>query len=412
MDSNFFDIPFRSRSGETDFICRDGEIFRSEGVRIRGTESGILHRDDTLDMPDPPPDVDFALVRTVLPGWHNSPAVYPSKTLVATDPSMEYWTSLAGQLLAQFQAEASFRNLFVSPFYVMAAWKTYGGRYLSASTPMLMIPNSEVPLVATDGDLRATDLSFKIAGAVCELYFRMRAPETLRDRVGTIRCLEILASGPLHDYGLLRALLPSRNISGTSYCRSLDLTTGLIDYHRICSEVQAMGWKATVRNEYTADYSEYGLEALKFYPFARYPLREVDLAGEWLKPEKIGEIVSGTTDPLRYDEITRPGVAGMKSEPILVEGTGSEMEIETRPLKLTGAGVSKRITRVYLRGKFKPAALTLSVYASRDMRHWWKISERKGGAVALLPHSVFRFYKIGVKGYLEEGENLQGATME
>lgn len=400
MGSKFFDIPFRTPSSDSDFNCKDGEL---DFLNVTG-----LDHPDTL----PAPDIDFTLVRTFLPGWHINPEAYPSKTLVATNPSMEYWTPLAGSLLKQFESEAQSRRLFVAPVYVLAAWRSTSGSYINACTPQLLIPNSEPPLVATDGAVTAADLLFKIAGAVCSLYFRIKAPEVLRDFVGKISGLEIFVSNPLQKYDTYNLLLPSRNVITNSWCRSLDISSGIIADRRICSEMLALAWKASYSGEIgeNSDNPEGDYKNLKFYPFAGIPLREVDRAYDWMKPEEVGTgLTAGTS--LTYSEILNGGYGGAKTSTLIIHGKGENIDIMTRPLKLSGAGEFKQVRSVHLRGTFEAANITLSVFGSRDMRHWWLVAKRRGGAVALLPRSSFRFLRIGIEGHLPVGQSLHGVTI-
>lgn len=93
-----------------------------------------------------------------------------------------------------------------------------------------------------------------------------------------------------------------------------------------------------------------------------------------------------------------------------VWGTGEEMRLVTRPIKLSGAGELKKVRRIALRGNYDPSKLTVIIHASRDMMQWWPVAKRKGGTVLFLPHSSFRFYKIEISGQLAETQNLQGLS--
>ena len=46
------------------------------------------------------------------------------------------------------------------------------------------------------------------------------------------------------------------------------------------------------------------------------------------------------------------------------------------------------------------------------MLKWWCISRREGGTMVVLPRSVFRFYKVGITGMLQQGETLEGLAVE
>ncbi|MCH5227317.1 MAG: hypothetical protein J1F16_05815 [Muribaculaceae bacterium] len=413
MGSNFFIIPFKSHSHESDFICKDGELEYADGVKLIDGEGQIRENigssgEGERRTKPPVPDISFALVRDIVPGWHNHPDNYPVKTLAASSPSMEYWNGLIPQLLAQFSSEANYAGRFVSPFRVIAVWKTKRGEYLSATEPVTLIPNSRVPLVATEGDITEKEVTFRIAAAVCGLKIKMKAPELLRDFVGIIESLEIFVSEPLQKYDLYHAFLPARNVTTDAWCESLDLTTGKIERRRICEDVLSLAWRANMRDVVNdADSSE----DLKFYRFASIPLGEVDRATDWCEADKVGGTVFGVLGKqYPYAEISGEGVKSEKSVTVTLKGTGGDFKVETRPLKLSNGGSFKRVMRVYLRGLCSPEKITLRVLGSRDMLHWTPMAVRKGGIVVSLPEIYMRFYKVVVEGELEENEDLQGVV--
>lgn len=393
------DIPFRSPSSDSDFSCKDGELLSAVNIG-----NDILFPNRPFDSKAPVPDINFALVREVLPGWHIISDSYPAKTLVASEPSMDYWNHLGAQLLSRFQSEALQHNLFVASFYTMAVWKTYSGQYLSPSTPVLLVPNSKVPPVATDGDVSSPELEMKIAGAVCALYFKMEAPEVLRDWVGIIQSLEIFVSKPLQSYDTYHSFVPSRHVTSDNVCRSLDLQTGEISDRRICTETLSLAWSAILSPPQIPACGS----TTPFYRYASVPLGEVDIKDSWSRAESSSYLTSGI-ESLNLEAIT----TGMNSAPgpIIIHGDDKEMEIMTRPMKLTG-GDLKSVTRVHLRGNYTPGNLGISVYGSRDMLGWWLVSERRGGTVVALPAARFRYLKVRISGYLSRSETLEGLTIE
>ena len=416
MDSKFFDIPFRLKSSDSDFICKDGELLKASNVSLSSSSGNIegslfqFPNENEVKLP-PMPQVDFALLRTVLPGWHINADSFPSKTLVASESSMEYWNKLAAQLLSQFQSEAMLQNLFIAPFYAMAAWKTMEGAYLSASDPVLMIPNSQVPLVATDQDILSKELEFKIAAAVCGLRFKFQLNEELRDWVGKIKSLEILVSSPLQKYDTFQAFLPSRNVTTDSFCRSLDLTTGEISDQIICSLKLPLAWKAnTIGMSYLEQMDDEEKNSVKYYRFASVPLDSVDLADAWCSPDEIGGRIFGMAgNTVKFEDLGKYSPRN-DSTPTIIYGNDQEMEIITRPMKLSHPGNFKMVEKAFLRGSFNPDALNFNILASRDMRNWWTIASRKRGGVVILPKSCFRFYKAKVSGYLSCNDTLEGIS--
>lgn len=388
MNGKFFDIEFRSCSDDSDFACKDGEIMNSR----------VLLQEDEIQ-----PVVEFGLVRGVLKGWHVNPDQFSKKTIIATEPSMEYWNKMGAQLLAQFYNDADLQNLYVAPFYVTAVWKMVTGEYRSPIRPALMIPNSRVPIVATDSDISSKELEFKIAAAVCNLYFRMQAPEALRDWVGKIESLEIWISEPLHSVDTFSGFLPSRNVTTDNYCVALDPETWEAGKEIICTETLKTAWKA---NEKVKDILDGTEGNLKYYRAGKVALEDVDLARDW---RGVSGYSDGQNGGFTFNYFTE--AEEKKSLPIVIEGKGEAIDVMTRPLKLSGAGQLKRVSRVYLRGSFNPEGLTMKVYGSRDLLKWWCVGSRKGGTVVSLPAASFRFYKIGITGNLGPGETLQGLSV-
>ena len=413
MSSNFFDIPFRTPGPESDFACKDGELefydnlaFNPSIGEWRGTPPWAAEL--------PAADVDFAPVRDVLPGWHAVSDDFPSHTLSASLPSaeyrptMEYWNEMTARLLQQFKNEAWSRHLFVAPFYVMGVWKTVEGIYLNPSVPELLIPNSQIPPVASFGNIDSEEAEFKIAAAVCRLYFRMRAPEILRRFVGKVASLEIFVSGALHDYGYSSVLLPMLRVVSDSYCRELDPSTGEITNRQVCTETLPTAWRSEAPT-LIPDFS-----GLKFYRFATMPLSEVDIADTWNAVGRAGmgsKIYENSSAGIPYVELHGGTTSATSGKNVSIKGQDSEFKVSTRPLKLSGAGVYKKIRHVWLRGRYDPSQITVKVYGSRDMRKWWNIGEDRGRGEALLPMSYFRFYRVEISGYLSEGETLEGLSL-
>ena len=635
MDGKIYDIPFLLRSEKSDFECRDGEIESCENLVITessedsvATESGEplgFTANYTCSFP-PSPDIEFSLLRETLPGWHLYYDQYPSQRVTNSNPSAESWGKIAGDVLASFYAEADDNNLFVSPFLVMAAWKTVDGESLSPSAPVLMIPNSETPLPNTGGDISSTEIDMRIAGAVCSLCHKLSLPEILRDWVGKIASLEILVSKPLTQYQSAKSFFTAKNISVSNFSLSLDSIGGTSIERRVCDDTVTTAWRP-----YAAGSDPVSLT--DFYTFASIPLGDLVPTGRFIKTQALrksltaafaaapvspsfstlsakdadgvidykgrkilwnpvithppfsplkkvmchaedavnprwifhpdpyaseyrftdsagvrrklplkphpslygsyfyaglevsvpefdivstgepqasvrrlnGYIITGkkdaagaftdsglqdlavgriiaicrafrtsglvaTVSPTIY-LFTDTGVylfresatglwtdAGLMARYILkspesvtlfpqcvrfVTADGDTVSIEgtkvkvlsassssgaasasitgtasgitgsfvTRPIKLSGAGKLKRLHRVHLRGEFDSTGITLRVLASRDMRTWNKIAERKKGAVVSTFAPSFRFYKIAVEANLSASQSLQGVTI-
>ncbi|MCH5226020.1 MAG: hypothetical protein J1D77_08450 [Muribaculaceae bacterium] len=416
MGGNFYDIPFRQLTTDSDFSCKDGEIFSVEGLL-----PFPQFQTPNPPSPPPPPDIDFGLVRGILPGWHALAGDFPAKRVAVSDVSIETLTPLAGQLLSRFKTEATARGLFVSPFYAMAVWKSLEGAYLSPTLPVMMVPNSLVPLVATDDNLSGDEVDLRIAGAVCNLFFRMRAPEVLRDFVGRIASLEVLVSRSLIRFDDFTSILPSKRATTDNFCRSLDLSTGEIADRKVCDVTLPLAWTATSSGLRIsgADLSISPAQldsSMVFYPFASVPLSEIDRASGWGEAglRNIGDSrYEGWGPTLKYSELTSiSGTNVAIARPITLEGQNMNFRLSTRPLKLSGGARLKRITHVRVRGNYTPENITTIVYASRDMLRWWPVAKREGGTMVSLPRSSFRFFRVELSGYLGAGETLEGLSLD
>lgn len=424
MNKKCFDIFFRLPSTDSDFCCKDGEIGFAENVNIRCGDKDFpcildnYHEAGAGSREKVVPEISFGIVRDSLNGWNIHPDMFPSKSVATPDTSMDSLTKIASQILLQFKNDAENRNLFVAPFLAMAAWKTIDGAYLFPSVPRLLIPNSEVPPVTTEESHNEDMHQMRVAGAVGKLYFQLSAQETLRDWVGVIKELVIFVSPALQKYDAFSAFVPYRNMTSSNFCRTLNPATGTITDVRVCTQTLELGWKANISGfnasaleyyeEETADFGQ-----ISFYPFVAIPLKDVDLAQSWISANdsKICRKIYGLYTPLKYTEIQCPETDTANNKSAIIFGTGREISVFTRPLKLSGAGVLKRLRRVHLRGRYNPDHISIETYASRDMIHWDLISKFKGGTVAAMPPVGFRFYKVKISGMLNEDQTLEGITL-
>lgn len=354
MDCKIFDIPFRVISDESDFNCKDGEIlFEDKDLGVGDALPGL--GDKGLGIGEKMAKVEFGLVRSVLPGWHINPDVYPVKTVVGKDSSMEYWNKIAAQLLQQLKWEAEDQNMFVSPFYVMAGWKTAAGQFLPASDPVLMVPNSVIPVVTTDGGITSDELDMKVAAAVCRLWLKIKTSEILRDYVGTVESLEILVSDPILKYDSY-TLLPTKHATTDNYCESLDPVSGTISRERVCTQTLNLAWKAPSNSLSVGELKENFSNSKNFFTYASLPLGEVDLYDGWTDILSSRFTVNGVSGKNRQHVSFTQRADGeliLESENQkhqTVVGTGREIDVITRPLKLSGAGRMKVTRFVSLRG--------------------------------------------------------------
>lgn len=278
MSDKTYDIPFLAPSESNDFACRDGEIESADNMIF--TESDLssenggtnaipldFQKDFKTEIP-PIPAIRFALLRETLPGWHLNPDQYPSLRMECSNPSLENWSKMASRALSAFYSQASEANLFVTPFLVLAAWKTRGGAYVSPSAPVLMIPNSEPIVASTEGSTSSESLDIHIPAAVCSLCHKIVLPEVLREWVGKIESLEILISDPLFHFDSSEALIPTEKLTTAAFTLSLDSLNGSASERKVCTDTLSTAWQSqTDINSLSQLY--------QFHTFASFPLSEL-----------------------------------------------------------------------------------------------------------------------------------------
>lgn len=291
MEDKIYDIPFIARTEASDFACRDGEIESAENLIITdsapsssdGEEANAIpfgfQKDFKTEFP-PVPDIRFALLRETLPGWHLNPDQYPSVQMECANPSLDNWGKMALQALSAFYDQASTANLFVAPFLVLAVWKSPEGNYISPSSPVLMIPNSEPILASTVGNTDSEELDVRIPSALCSLYHKITLPETLRDWVGKIDCLEILISDPLFRFDSSQAMIPARRQTASAFSLSLDSLSGSASERKVCTDTLTTVWKPqTIIDSLARLY--------QFHTFASFPLGELKTLASYQKTKPL-----------------------------------------------------------------------------------------------------------------------------
>ena len=247
-------IPFRSKSCSGPYLCRDGELEICEGFHtvsssenpLAQSEDGeegtvLIEKDYTIPAP-PLPDVSFRLRGATLSGWHIHPDMTPSRT-VRAGKKTDDWSNEAKEILTSFLEEASGNNLFLRPFFVIAAWKLTDGNYLTPTPPLLMLPNSEAPLISAGASDDIEELEFSVHWMVCRLQYSFRLhpiPEYFR---GKIEGLSIMASDPLQLFDLSQGLKDMRPASTANYSHYYDESTGLCQEKRLTSATFPRGWK-------------------------------------------------------------------------------------------------------------------------------------------------------------------------
>lgn len=207
-------IPFRLPSLKSDYASPDGEIAvagnlvpcldpgAGEDPDDSGNDSGAVSSGSapfTLTLP-PPPEAEFSLRKTILPGWHSHPDILPSVVMDAGERTETGWGVRAIDVLEKFEAGLSGCNLFFEPFFVICALRMNDGTRILPSPPVLMIPNSAAPPVEGSLDFSSDTMEMRVVAAVCSLQWRVRIPENLKTFPG-ISHLDIFVSDaiPLYD---------------------------------------------------------------------------------------------------------------------------------------------------------------------------------------------------------------------
>ena len=123
--------------------------------------------------------------------------------------------------------------------------------------------------------------------------------------------------------------------------------------------------------------------------------------GEWLKIEgtQVKDLVESST-------VT----SGSKKSTVAVTGTGKEGTLTTRAMKLGDAEALKSVRWVSLRGDADPAALTVTLYGSLDLRRWRKLAIGRGKIGGMCGPRL-RYVKVKVEGMMAEGERLEGVVV-
>ena len=416
MDGKFYDISFRLRSRAGDFSCPDGELASTSGCIVSDSDSlysddndefGALVGEYASEMP-PVPEVSFALVRRPLSGWHVHPDTYPVKNVSSSKSDTDSWGKVAREVLAQFEADALGQSLFTSPFFIMGAWRLKTGGLVSHSNPVLLVPNTGSPLLSLVSDLTTTPQDMRVARALGSIYWQLSLPEQLRDWVGKIDSLEILVSRQQQLYDKSRDFNYALRGTTDSYCESLDTTLGIISRQIVCTEPLSNIWRPAAADATVSDSSLSSLNA--FYTVASFSLGSLAPITSYAPLEvncgNLATIYSGQSSIKDISSST----AGNTKNPVIV-ASGDDFSLHTRPFKLSGASRLKSLRKVFLRGHFNPREVSVSVYGSRDMLHWYLLGKRNGGGTVFLNTVRSRFYRFVIEGTPGAGSTFEGLSI-
>lgn len=282
MEGKVFSIPFRMRSDAGAYTCRDGEVESSSNAILSsvGTDASETgpdlspvsppgERDFTQEFPTAPL-MEFALKRSVLPGWHNHPDRFPATVMECSDASPAAWGRKAIDMLSAIGEAAAQKNLFIQPFLAICALRLADGSRILPSPPVLMVPNSEPPLVAGDTDLARDSMEMKAVTAICTLQYRLTVPDSLSEWQDRVEGIEVMVSAPIPLHNPAATPLSLHNASTTAFSHSF-APSGLSTEHRLTSDVFSQGWKPEAICD--ADFYKALTETHVFYVVSSIPLK-------------------------------------------------------------------------------------------------------------------------------------------
>lgn len=252
MKGKVISVLLRNKSAAGDYACADGEIESCDGLVLAAPVESRVGVDDSSPAPGaggwqgrfpPAPEVEFSLERRVLPGWQGTSDMLPSAEAETKDNTAEGWRKEAARFIGDFMADARLHGLFVEPFFVLAALRLADGSRVSPTSPVLMIPNSEAPIVvAGDADLTVKRMTLRAVAAVCGLRCRVMNAAALREWRGEVTHLDIFVSSPVRLYDEGRDFVGHHRLEISLYSHSYG-SSGRNGECRVAEDVFDMAWK-------------------------------------------------------------------------------------------------------------------------------------------------------------------------
>lgn len=277
-------IPLRAASLLSDYACPDGEVAASDNLLTAGQADGSSGTDSDGSAPSPfrletppAPDVEFALKRSVLQGWHIHPETFPSQIIGRGEASESGWGKMAVQLLARFEKDVRNGNLFFEPFFVLAALRLKDGSRVMPSSPVLMIPNSGAPIVSGTDNFEVETMKMDVVAAVCGLQWRVRVTEELKKQED-VCALEIFVSEGIAMYSRKGDALGLHREECLNFTHSVG-TDGTSEEHRVATERIVQGWRPEAYSG--AEIMRAILDTVDFYPVSEIPLDRLESKEEF-----------------------------------------------------------------------------------------------------------------------------------
>lgn len=250
MNTKTLIIPFRLPSDADDYLCTDGELASFSNLYLVSNGSSqsfdrgepvIIRSNISLDLPSPP-DIRFNLRRASLPGWSVTPFTLPQKLTDLSQSSESEKVKIALKTILRLYQEADERNLFTRPFLVLAAYRLHDGSHIVPSSPVLMIPNSQAPVVFPTENSQTGGSTLSVAAAICALQYRL-VQNNLTDHWKTrISHLDIFISSPVELFDSKDSVAPLRHEAFTGFTHSVD-EVGNAGEHRVWADSISSGWQ-------------------------------------------------------------------------------------------------------------------------------------------------------------------------
>lgn len=292
MGGKIISVPLRAGSVKGDYSCADGEIESLENLMTTPggagdtgdagegddvTQAYAVTKDYGHTVPEAP-NVEFSLRRATVPGWHANAAMFPSADVACADKTSEGWARKALEMLESIRAEAAENGLFTEPFLALAALRLSDGTHLSPSPPVLMIPNSEAPLVAGSADLSADRMRMKAVMAVCRLRMRAAVPAIPGPLKGKVTYIDVFVSPPVPLYD--RKAIPA----GHHGISSGNFTHSQADGPEVCetllsADAFAQAWKPSATTATVFSRTIQGIDG--FHLISGIPIESVGGYGDF-----------------------------------------------------------------------------------------------------------------------------------
>lgn len=333
MSDKIFSIPFRSRSLKSDYSCGDGELESIENAVICSSKASEIMADSTpFEYPEivrdckkefpPLPEIEFSLRQDILPGWHIHPSMFPSKIMENSGNTEESWGKAATRVLDGLRDEAAKENLFCLPFLVIAAWRIDGGidgridgpvskvSHIMPVPPVLMIPNSSVPLITGNGDFEASHMEMSVKWALCRLCFRFDKKEELRSWADRVKALDIMVSRPLELYSDSGDMRFQKGVTTDCFTHSEEWDSGLNRERRLTDASFPFGWKPRAKGSLLRDV----LSLDNFYTVSSIPFDRLTQMNDFQEVD----FTNGSLSDIYSKEPYRPDYAHLSE--ITAEG--------------------------------------------------------------------------------------------